>query len=116
MLRLSDIDVPEIDVDSPQYDERLPATTSFDQACTMRPFHRAAIRLFCVLERVVDKINLPACSSSAALERVMRKKPKRPRQSQNHGESCQADHEPIGFSEELESESLSFHKKYPSVC
>lgn len=102
MLRLSDIDVPEIDVDSDEYTERLPAATSFDRACTLRPWHRAAIRLFCVLERVIDKINLPACSSSAALERVMRKKPKRPRQSENHDDSCMADHEAIGFEEELE--------------
>ncbi|CCF51700.1 hypothetical protein NDA11_001870 [Ustilago hordei] len=102
MLRLSDIDVPELDVDSEEYTERLPAATSFDRACTLRPWHRAAVRLFCVLERVIDKINLPACSSSAALERVMRKKPKRPRQSQNHDDSCMADHEAIGFDEELE--------------
>ncbi|SPO37321.1 uncharacterized protein PSFLO_02794 [Pseudozyma flocculosa] len=102
LLRLSDIDVAEIDTDSPAYDERLPASNSFDQAYSMRPYHRAAIRLFCVLERVIDKINLPACSSSAALERLMRKKPKRPRQSANHDDSCMADHEPIGFSEELE--------------
>ncbi|SOV09061.1 uncharacterized protein UDID_03699 [Ustilago sp. UG-2017a] len=102
MLRLSDIDVPELDVDSEEYTERLPAATSFDRACTLRPWHRAAVRLFCVLERVIDKINLPACSSSAALERVMRKKPKRPRQSENHDDSCMADHEAIGFDEELE--------------
>ncbi|TKY87741.1 hypothetical protein EX895_003322 [Sporisorium graminicola] len=102
MLRLSDMDVPELDVDSDEYTERLPAATSFDRACTLRPWHRAAIRLFCVLERVIDKINLPACSASAALERVMRKKPKRPRQSENHDESCMADHEPIGFEEEIE--------------
>lgn len=102
MLRLSDIDVPELDVDSEEYTERLAAATSFDRACTLRPWHRAAVRLFCVLERVIDKINLPACSSSAALERVMRKKPKRPRQSQNHDDSCMADHEAIGFDEELE--------------
>ncbi|KAJ9478682.1 Zn(2)-C6 fungal-type domain-containing protein [Pseudozyma hubeiensis] len=102
MLRLSDMDVPELDVDSDEYTERLPAATSFDRACTLRPWHRAAIRLFCVLERVIDKINLPACSASAALERVMRKKPKRPRQSANHDESCMADHEAIGFEEELE--------------
>lgn len=102
MLRLSDMDVPEIDVDSDEYTERLPAATSFDRACTLRPWHRAAIRLFCVLERVIDKINLPACSASAALERVMRKKPKRPRQSENHDDNCMADHEAIGFEEELE--------------
>ncbi|EST05781.1 hypothetical protein PSEUBRA_004804 [Kalmanozyma brasiliensis GHG001] len=102
MLRLSDMDVPELDVDSDEYTERLPAATSFDRACTMRPWHRAAVRLFCVLERVIDKINLPACSASAALERVMRKKPKRPRQSENHDDSCMADHEAIGFDEELE--------------
>ncbi|PWZ01632.1 hypothetical protein BCV70DRAFT_158393 [Testicularia cyperi] len=102
MLRLSDMDVPEIDVDSEEYTERLPAANSFDRACTLRPWHRAAIRLFCVLERVIDKINLPACSSSKALERVLRKKPKRPRQSENHDESCMADHEAIGFEEELE--------------
>ncbi|CDW97906.1 hypothetical protein [Sporisorium scitamineum] len=102
MLRLSDMDVPEINADSDEYTERLPAATSFDRACTLRPWHRAAIRLFCVLERVIDKINLPACSASAALERVMRKKPKRPRQSENHNDSCMADHEPIGFEEELE--------------
>ncbi|CBQ70975.1 conserved hypothetical protein [Sporisorium reilianum SRZ2] len=102
MLRLSDMDVPELDVNSDEYTERLPAATSFDRACTLRPWHRAAIRLFCVLERVIDKINLPACSGSAALERVMRKKPKRPRQSANHDDSCMADHEPIGFEEELE--------------
>lgn len=102
MLRLSDMDVPELDVDSDEYTERLPAATSFDRACSLRAWHRAAIRLFCVLERVIDKINLPACSSSAALERVMRKKPKRPRQTENHDESCMADHEAIGFDEELE--------------
>ncbi|KAN0060062.1 hypothetical protein ACQY0O_008035 [Thecaphora frezii] len=101
MLRLSDIDVAEIDVDSDEYNERLPSG-SFDHSPSLRAFHRAAIRLFCVLERVIDKINLPACSSSAALERLMRKKPKRPRQSANHDDSCMADHEPIGFSEELE--------------
>ncbi|SPO32170.1 uncharacterized protein UTRI_02727 [Ustilago trichophora] len=102
MLRLSDMDVPELDVDSDEYTERLPAATSFDRACTLRPWHRAAVRLFCVLERVIDKINLPACSGSTALERVMRKKPKRPRQTENHDESCMADHEAIGFEEELE--------------
>ncbi len=32
----------------------------------------------------------------------MRKKPKRPRQSENHDDSCMADHEAIGFEEELE--------------
>ena len=102
MLRLSDMDVPEINVDSDEYTERLPAATSFDRACTLRPWHRAVIRLFCVLERVIDKINLPACSASAALERVMRKKPKRPRQLENHDDGCMADHEAIGFDEELE--------------
>lgn len=107
MLRLSDMDVPELDVDSEEYTERLPAANSFDRACTLRPWHRATIRLFCVLERVIDKINLPACSSSAALERVMRKKPKRPRQSENHDESCMADHEAIGFDEELQRKCWS---------
>ncbi len=108
MLRLSDMDVPELDVDSDEYTERLPAAKCFDRACTLRPWHRAAIRLFCVLERVIDKINLPACSGSAPSRGSCAKSPNEPRQSENHDESCMADHEAIGFVEELECKCTCF--------
>ncbi|PWN53517.1 hypothetical protein IE53DRAFT_366292 [Violaceomyces palustris] len=99
-LRLSSIDVPEIDVESPEYDERLPSSV---RELSLRHFYRANVRLHCVLERVVEKINLPACSASSALERLGGAKPRRPRESCPHDAStCRSDHGVVSFEQELE--------------
>lgn len=106
MLRLADMDIDEIDADNGDFDERAPSAhyVGLAQPPTLGAFYRATIRMFCVLERVLDKINIPACHASAALQMLAsRGATRRPRLSANVDElsQCRANHAQISFDEEL---------------
>ncbi|ORY34550.1 hypothetical protein BCR39DRAFT_513271 [Naematelia encephala] len=95
MMRLADIDCPEIDVVNPYFLERLSSHEP-----SLLSIYRAHIRLMGVLERVLSKVNLPSCSCSNAICEISHS-PRRPIETQTHNPDCSAEHSTISFSDEL---------------
>ncbi|KAI5477390.1 hypothetical protein MNV49_006457 [Pseudohyphozyma bogoriensis] len=95
LLRLSDVDVCEVTVDSPDWSERPLSSLS------LLPYHRANVRLHTVLEKVLEKINISSCNVSPALRRLTGNAPLRRRETTLHDDPCEANHTSINFDEEL---------------
>lgn len=94
-----EIDIEEIEVDNSAWSERArPSSPSF------LAHHRACIRLFMVLERVLSKINIPSCTLSSAIDRIS-SSVRRRKETIMHGDDCGANHGPLSFDEELARES-----------
>lgn len=93
-----EIDIDEIPLDVNSTNERLTLGGP-----TYLPYQRACVRLYMVLERVIDKINIPGCTASSVINQISQGK-RRIRETAVHPEGCVCDHRALDFDDELNSE------------
>jgi hypothetical protein len=97
---MSDISQEEITILDSTLQERI----SPDMPSVLA-YHRTAIRLYMVLERIVNKINMPSCTTSSAINKISQDMGKRRyEETAPHSQSCKADHLPSGFALEISRE------------
>ncbi|KAL1404831.1 hypothetical protein Q8F55_008441 [Vanrija albida] len=95
MLRLCEIDIDEIPLDVNSTTERLTLGGP-----TYLPYQRACVRLYMVLERVIEKINIPACTASSVINQISQGS-RRIRETAVHPEGCACNHQALDFDDEL---------------
>lgn len=92
----ADVDQGEIAVDDRILSERLTPPS-------LLAYHRTAIRLYMILERIIAKINIPACSPSSAVHLIGREGGiRRFNENAPHPATCEADHRAVSFDVELQ--------------
>lgn len=97
---MPDTDQGEITILDPSLQERISPDIP-----SLLAYHRTAIRLYIVMERIVTKINMPACTTSSALNKLSRDMgARRYDETAPHSPGCEADHRGANFSIELSRE------------
>lgn len=103
----ADIDQDEISITDPSLSERLSS-----EAPSLLAYHRTAIRLYMILERIVTKINMPACTQSSAINAISREGgTRRYRETEAHYAGCESDHRSTGFKAEIQCMSIAMQVK-----
>ena len=97
---MSDIDQGEVTILDSSLQERISP-----EIPSLLAYHRTAIRLYMVLERIVNKINMPACTKSSAINTIsLDMGTRRYDETHPHSPGCEADHRSASFALELSRE------------
>jgi hypothetical protein len=97
---IPDIDMSEITITNSALQERISP-----ELPSLLAYHRTAIRLYMILERIVNKINMAACTPSSAINTISRDMgTRRYDESLPHRPGCEADHRSSHFTSELSRE------------
>lgn len=102
MLRLNDIDIEEMNTSSAAFSERLSSSSA-----SFLAYIRTFVRLMVVLERVLEKINIPSCTGSSAVNKASTGI-RRIKETIMHSDAdCPSLHAPVTFNLELQSELIN---------